>query len=105
VVINYSTDKSKAAAEAVILAIRASNPEANTVAVQTNISSSNGRQKLVDAAVAARAGRKIDILVHNADNGDDRYLEDLDEDFFDMQMGLNVKGDTKRDRYSLSTAN
>jgi hypothetical protein len=100
VVINYSTDKSKTAAEAVVLAIRESNPEASTVAVQTNISSSHGRQKLVDAAIAAGAGRNIDILVHNAGNGDDRYLEDLDEDFFDMQIGLNVKGNTKCNRYS-----
>lgn len=92
-VVNYSTDKSKSAAEDVVNGIKALNKDAQPVAMQCNISDAAGRQRLVDAAVAASPVQKIDILVHNAGNGDDRYLTDLDEQFFDMQMGLNVKGE------------
>ncbi|KAM0713401.1 hypothetical protein Q7P37_010363 [Cladosporium fusiforme] len=94
VIINYSTDKSKAAAEEVVKGIKSLNTDAQPVAVQSNISDAAGRQRLVDAAVAASPVQKIDILVHNAGNGDDRYLTDLDEEFFDMQIGLNVKAPT-----------
>lgn len=92
VIINYSTSKSKAAADEVVSGINTLNKDARPVAVQTDISNAAGRKLLVDTAVAASPASKIDILVHNAGNGDDRYLTDLDEDFFDMQMGLNVKG-------------
>lgn len=40
-------------------------------------------------------GKAINILVHNAGNGDDCFLPDVTEEFYEMQTSLNVKGKSK----------
>ena len=38
------------------------------------------------------SNKEINILVHNAANGDDQYLPNITEDFYQMQNALNAKG-------------
>lgn len=64
----------------------------DAVAVKGSVSEECVRHQLVKAAVQLSPAKQIDMLVHNAGNGDDKYLVDLDEDFFDMQVGINLKG-------------
>ena len=60
--------------------------------MQASVVEKAGQQALVDAALNLSHHKNIDILVHNAGNGDDRYLQDITEDFYQMQMDINVKG-------------
>ena len=108
VVVNYTTANSKIVAEKVvqrILAASIKNGIANkAVAVQANVTESTGQQALVDAALAlSPSGRTIDIIVHNAGNGDDRYLQDITPDFYTMQMDINVKGESTRKKKITTT--
>lgn len=48
--------------------------------------------KPVKEALATSPDHRIDILVHNEGHGDDRYLVDIDEEFYRAQMGTNLKG-------------
>ena len=63
-----------------------------TACVQASVVEKAGQQALVDAAISLSPHKKIDIIVHNAGNGDDRYLQDITEEFYQMQMDINVKG-------------
>ena len=63
-----------------------------TAVVQASVVEKAGQQTLVDTALNLGLHQNIDILVHNAGNGDDRYLQDITEDFYQMQMDINVKG-------------
>jgi 3-oxoacyl-[acyl-carrier protein] reductase len=47
---------------------------------------------MVKTASQLSATQEINILVHNAGNGDDRYLADVDEEFYEMQTSINMKG-------------
>ncbi|KAK0653803.1 L-xylulose reductase [Lasiodiplodia hormozganensis] len=91
VVVNYTSEKSGAAAESIVQAIESMKLGARALAVRADVAVAADRQRLVDAALTLSPSKHIDMLVHNAGNGDDRYLVDLDEDFFDMQMDLNLK--------------
>lgn len=61
--------------------------------VQADVVSSTGIKRIVQSAVALSTSGKIDILVHNAGHGDDRYLEDIDEAFYEIQTNINMKGE------------
>ena len=91
-VVNYTSLKSKGRAEAVVKTIEQSASGAQAVAVQADIVSASGQQVVIDAALKLSSTGKIDILVHNAGNGDDCYLKDLTEEFYYNQTDLNIKG-------------
>lgn len=93
VVVNYVTDKGRQAVDKLRAAIESGGGKA--VAVKGSVAEKSVREELVKAAVHLSPSKHIDLLIHNAGNGDDRYLVDLDEDFVDMQMDINLKG--KRD--------
>lgn len=65
---------------------------ARALAIQANIVATEDQKKLVEAALELSGNRTINILVHNAGNGDDCFLPDVTEDFYEMQTDLNVKG-------------
>ncbi|KAK4889431.1 hypothetical protein LTR27_011775 [Elasticomyces elasticus] len=92
VVVNYTSAKSLAVAVKVVEQIRNGPAGASAVVVQGDVALASDRKRLVDAALELSPEKRIDMLVHNAGNGDDRYLVDLDEEFYDMQMSLNLKG-------------
>lgn len=92
VVISYTSTKSLSVATKVVNIIQSGPIGAKAVAIQGDVAVAADRQKLVNAAVQLSPAKAIEILVHNAGNGDDRYLVDLDEEFYDMQMNLNLKG-------------
>lgn len=48
--------------------------------------------KQVKEALATSPNHQINILVHNAGHGDDRYLMDIGEEFYQAQIGTNLKG-------------
>lgn len=91
-VVNYTSSKSKDRADAVVKTIRESGAGSQAVAVQANIVTTEGQQTVIDAALKLSQSGHIDILVHNAGNGDDCYLKDLTEDFYYNQTDLNIKG-------------
>jgi 3-oxoacyl-[acyl-carrier protein] reductase len=92
VVVNYTTEKSKAAAEALVEKISTSTSKARAVAVQGNVTDSADQKKMVEAALQLSPDREINILVHNAGHGDDCYLPDITEEFYQTQTDINVKG-------------
>ncbi|KAK4500007.1 hypothetical protein PRZ48_008193 [Zasmidium cellare] len=89
VVLNYVTDRGAQAVNKVIATIKSEGGKA--VAVKGSVTEKVVRDDLIQAAVELSPSRNIDILVHNAGNGDDRYLVDINEEFFDMQVGINLK--------------
>ncbi|KAI9037556.1 putative short-chain dehydrogenase [Aspergillus affinis] len=91
VVITCSSEGSRQAAANVVDAIEQTGSKGKGILVRANITSATYRQELVDTAVAASPSGKIDILVHNAGDGDDCYLSDITDEFFDKQMGVNLK--------------
>ena len=96
IIVNHFSKSSAGAATGIVEAIKANNTGAKAAVVQADISSIESHQKLVDAALAISPNRQIDILVHNAANGDDRYLKDIDEDFYRAQTDANMKGQKKK---------
>lgn len=60
--------------------------------VQANMAVMGDLQKLVDGALALSETGKIDILVHNAATGDDCYMENMTEAFYEAQTDVNLKG-------------
>ena len=72
--------------------IRKTGSGSQAVAVQADIVSAEGQKTVVDAARKLSPSGQIDILVHNAGNGDDCYLKDLTEAFYYNQTDLNIKG-------------
>ncbi|GMF75472.1 unnamed protein product [Aspergillus oryzae] len=84
IVINYLSDVK--AANALVMHV---GPE-RALAVQVDISSVEGANTLIDAAVS-RFG-KVDILIPNAAFVPDRNLQDVCEADFDRAFAVNVKG-------------
>ena len=95
-VVNYTSSKSRSRAEEVVKAIKQANTGSQAVAVQADVTSDAGQTALVDAAVKLSPGGKIDVLVHNAGDGDDCYLKDITEAFYYKQTDLNIKGELFR---------
>jgi 3-oxoacyl-[acyl-carrier protein] reductase len=87
VVINYVSNPN--AADEVVSSINAHRPGA-AVAVKADVSTIAGGQELLDATV--RSFGKIDIIVLNAGIMGSKTLEDIDEQFYDDHMNVNVKG-------------
>ncbi|PIA93866.1 Short-chain type dehydrogenase/reductase [Cercospora beticola] len=90
VVVNYTSATSEAKAAAVVAEIQKAGSKA--VAVQGSVVHAADRSKLVDAALALSSTAHIDLLVHNAANGDDRLLANVDEAFFDELVSVNLRG-------------
>ena len=62
------------------------------VLVQANVALLSDLKKLVEAALTVSESGRIDILVHNAATGDDCYMEDMTEEFYEAQTDVNLKG-------------
>jgi NAD(P)-dependent dehydrogenase (short-subunit alcohol dehydrogenase family) len=90
VVVNYTSSRGAVAAATVSNSIETDGSKASIV--QANVAHMPDLQKLVDAALAISENGKIDILVHNAATGDDCYLEDMTEKFYEDQTDANLKG-------------
>ena len=90
VIVNYTSKRGAEAAEKVIDSIQGSGGKAKLV--QADVSKNTDLQSLVTAAVELSDTGKIDILVHNAGSGDDCYLADMTEDFYESQSDINLKG-------------
>lgn len=87
---NYTSPRGAEAARAVINSIESGGSKA--ALVQANVALVSDLKKLVDAAVSISSTGKIDILIHNAGNGDDCYLADMTEEFYGLQSDINLKG-------------
>lgn len=86
VVVNYS--RSKTEADAVVKQITADG--GNAVAVQSDVSKVAEIRKLF--ADSLKAFGHVDVLVNNAGVYDFRPIEAVDEEHFDRQYDINVKG-------------
>ncbi|KAE8389398.1 hypothetical protein BDV23DRAFT_157212 [Aspergillus alliaceus] len=91
VIITYTSEKSHGGAITVSRAIEETESGGKGIIVQANITSAVDREALIDAAVQASPNKAIDILIHNAGNGDDAYLKDISEEFFEQLVGVNLK--------------
>ncbi|GKZ67473.1 hypothetical protein AnigIFM50267_001863 [Aspergillus niger] len=91
VIITYTSERSKAAAQSVVEAIVKASSGGQGVLVQANITSATDRQTLIDTAVQASPTGHIDMLVHNAADGEDSSLEDVTEELFERLMAVNLK--------------
>ncbi|KAK6837546.1 hypothetical protein RU639_001636 [Aspergillus parasiticus] len=91
VIITYTSEKSLPSAGSVSRAIEETGSGGKGLLVQADITSATDRQTLIDAAVEASPNKSIDILVHNAGNGDDCYLKDISEEFFETLVNVNLK--------------
>ena len=92
-VVNYTSPKSQSRAEEVVKAIKQANTASQAVAVQADVTSDAGQTALIDAAVKLGTRGKLDVLVHNAGDGEDCYLKDITEGFYYKQTDLNIKGE------------
>ena len=91
VVVNYTSARGEAAAADLAKKIEATGSK--VAIVKANVGHFDDLKKLVDGAISISENGKIDILVHNAATGDDCFLEDLTEQFFQKQTDVNLKGD------------
>ncbi|KAI0270035.1 hypothetical protein BC834DRAFT_864668 [Gloeopeniophorella convolvens] len=87
VIVNYVSDAN--AADAVVSSIKADG-KGDAFAVKADVSSIPGAQTLLDEAI--RVFGKLDILVLNAGIMGSRTLADIDEQFYESHMNINVKG-------------
>jgi len=87
VIINYVSNSQ--AADSVVIGINNKNG-GKAVAVKADVSSSVGANQLIDATI--KAFGKLDILVLNAGIMGSKVLADVDEQFFDSHIQVNVKG-------------
>lgn len=60
--------------------------------VEANVAFVPDLKKLVEAALTLSESGKIDILAHNAATGDDCYMEDMTEEFYEFRTDVNLKG-------------
>lgn len=88
--LNHTSSRGEAAAAQTARKIEESGSK--VAVVQANMAVMEDLQKLVDGALALSETGKIDILVHNAATGDDCYMEDMTEDFYEAQTDVNLKG-------------
>jgi NAD(P)-dependent dehydrogenase (short-subunit alcohol dehydrogenase family) len=88
--VNYTSPRGAIAGGEVAKDIEATGSKA--ALVQANVTHLSDLKKLAGAALAISENGKIDILVHNAGNGDDFYMEDMTEEFCQSQIDINLKG-------------
>ena len=86
IVLNYANTPPEAA----IKEIEAAGSKA--ALVQANVAHLSELNKLVEAALSISEAGKIDILIHSAATGDDCYMEDMTEEFYQSQTDVNLKG-------------
>ncbi|GKZ17765.1 putative PKS/NRPS-like protein biosynthetic cluster [Aspergillus brasiliensis] len=91
VIITYTSERTKPAAQIVADAITKTSSGGQDVLVQANITSATDRRTLIDTAVKTSPTGQIDILVHNAADGEDSSLENVTEELFDRLMAVNLK--------------
>lgn len=96
VVINYTSDSSTQAAEALAAELEAAY-RVQAVSVQANMGSENGPKHLVDVAKNkfqhAKTGKfQLDILINNAGVAGNNLVENVDCDDFARQFNVNVRG-------------
>ena len=77
-------------AETVAQAIEEMGGGERLIAAPGDLSSVAGVNKTVSAAIAELGG--LDVLVNNAGRGDDRPIDGIDEDYWQMMIDLNLKG-------------
>lgn len=92
VIVNYTSPKSERRAQEVVKAIQTCGSGSYASAIQADITTDIGQKALLDGALRLSTSGKLDILVHNAGDGDDCYLKDITEDFYRKQTDLNMKG-------------
>lgn len=92
VIVNYTSTKSQERAQEVVKVIQGCGSGPVATAVQADVTTDAGQQSLLNAALSISTDGKIDILVHNAGDGEDCYLKDISEEFYRKQTDLNVKG-------------
>ena len=90
---NYTSPRGAVAGAEVVKEIEAAGSKA--ALVQANVALVPDLNKLVQAALTLTTSGKIDILVHNAATGDDCYMEDMTEIFYQAQTDANLKGQVK----------
>ncbi|KAE8152065.1 hypothetical protein BDV25DRAFT_170842 [Aspergillus avenaceus] len=91
VIVTYTGEGSRQLAPEVSGTIEEWRSGGKGITLQADITSAVDRQKLVDVAVDSGPTKKIDIVVHNASNGDDCYLKDITDQFFERQVDVNMK--------------
>ncbi len=79
-VVNY-TSRGLIAGGDVMKEIKAAGSKA--ALVQANVALLSDLKKLVEAALTLSESGKIDILVHNVATGDECYMEDMIEEFYE----------------------
>lgn len=87
---NYTSLRGLIAGGEVIKEIKAAGSKA--VLAQANVALLSDLEKLVEAALTLSESEKIDIVIHNAATGDDCYMEDMTEEFYEAQTDVNLKG-------------
>lgn len=90
VIVTFTSDRRAVEGAEVVKAIEATGSKASLI--KANVAILSDLKKLVDAALALSESRKIDILVHNAATGDDCFLEDMSEKFYQSQIDVHLKG-------------
>lgn len=88
--VNYTSPRGFIAGGEVVKEIEAAGSKA--ALVQANIALLTDLNRLVEAALTLSDSGKIDILIHNAANGDGSYMEDMTEEFYELQTDINLKG-------------
>ncbi|KAE9370475.1 NAD(P)-binding protein [Stipitochalara longipes BDJ] len=89
IVVNYTSHRGEFAGGEVVKEIEAAGTKA--ALVQANFAHLSDLKRLVEAALTISENGKIDILVHNAASGDDCYMEDMTEEFYQSQTDVNLK--------------
>ncbi|RSL76555.1 hypothetical protein CEP51_009847 [Fusarium floridanum] len=90
VVVNYVSPGSKERAEKVVKDIEANGTKA--ILCQADVSKLEEIPKLIEAALKISTTGKIEILIHNAAQGNEANLVDTTEDFYTRHFDANVKG-------------
>ncbi|KAF5557605.1 short-chain dehydrogenase reductase SDR [Fusarium napiforme] len=89
-VVNYASDGSIERAEKVAREIEANGTKA--IVVQADVSKTAKIPKLIDTALKISSTGKIEILIHNAAQGNEASLVDTTEEFYTRHFDANVKG-------------
>ncbi|KAL4884564.1 NAD(P)-binding protein [Aspergillus karnatakaensis] len=90
VVVNYISPSSRERAEKVADEITQNGTQA--VVVQADVGQISEAPKLVEAALQISSSGKIEILIHNAAQGNEAPLTETTESFYDSHFNTNVKG-------------
>ncbi|PYI01457.1 NAD(P)-binding protein [Aspergillus sclerotiicarbonarius CBS 121057] len=91
VIITHTSEGSKSAAQSVVDTIEHTQSGGKGLPVQANITTAADRQTLIDTAVKCGPTGQIDIMVHNAADGEDSSLANVTEGFFDKLVDVNLK--------------